>query len=285
MIEDVRVESWDELTHVLYDIPKTEQGRYRSGFVYRGVADEGWPLETSLKRLGPAAADVEGPLLRSFAKYAGPGEIASQGLWFRLALAQHHGLPTRLLDWSFSPKVALHFATYKEQWYDRDGAVWCVDVPTAAESLPRELRDRLRDEHADLFSLEMLDGLDRLADFDALRADGDFVVFFEPPSLDARIVNQGAVLSAMPGVDLDLGAFLRDHPRRLCRRIVLPKELKWEIRDKLDADNVTERILFPGLDGLSRWLKRYYGPGPCVPMALYKSNPTTDPRDDPHQRG
>lgn len=251
MIEDIRVEDWQELSQVLYSMPKTAQERYRSSFVYRGMGNRDWPLDTNLKRLGPAAASVEGPLLRSFAKYAGPGEIASDGLWFRLALAQHPGLPTRLLDWSFSPRVALHFATYEEQWYDRDGIVWCVDVPAAAESLPDELRSRLQCEHADLFSLEMLTGLDRLSDFDALQSQGDFVMFFEPPSLDARIVNQGAVLSVMPGVDLDLGAFLHDHPKPLCRRIVLPKELKWEIRDKLDADNVTERILFPGLDGLS----------------------------------
>jgi hypothetical protein len=43
-------------------------------------------------------------------------------------------------------------------------------------------------------------------------------------------------------------------------RIVLPAELKWEVRDKLDQSNVTERVLFPGLDGHTRTLTRYYAP-------------------------
>ena len=39
---------------------------------------------------------------------------------------------------------------------------------------------------------------------------------------------------------------------------MISAELKWEVRDKLDQANISERVLFPGLDGLTSWLKRYY---------------------------
>ena len=260
-MNDIRVGNWAELTAALYEIPENSHGRHRSDFIYRGLADQSWGLETGLKRLGGDYVKVERPLLRSFGKYAEPGSIPTDTLWVRLSVAQHHGLPTRLIDWTVSPKVATHFATAEEEHYDKDGAIWCVDVAKARRLLPLDLLGVLKREHAFLFSVEMLEFIPELKDFDSRGDDHPFVLFFEPPSLDARIVNQGAIMSVMPGAMLVLDEFLRVHPE-LFQRIIIPKELKWEVRDKLDQDNVNERMLFPGLDGLSRWLKRYYGPGP-----------------------
>jgi hypothetical protein len=58
-----------------------------------------------------------------------------------------------------------------------------------------------------------------------------------------------------------LDNWLKSHPG-IARQIIIPASLKWEIRDKLDQGNVNERVLFPGLDGLSHWLKRHYSPRP-----------------------
>ena len=121
----------------------------------------------------------------------------------------------------------------------------------------------LKKYDVNIFTTEMLNAVaTSLEDFDSL-SKNDFVVFFEPPSLDERIVNQFALFSLPSSPRLKLEELLKNREAAY-RRIVIPAELKWEIRDKLDQANVTERVLFPGLDGLSAWLKRYYSPrGPA----------------------
>ncbi|MGH7494108.1 MAG: FRG domain-containing protein, partial [bacterium] len=84
-----------------------------------------------------------------------------------------------------------------------------------------------------------------------------FAAFFQSPSLDDRIVNQYAAFSTMSNSTARLDDWLERHPL-LYRKIVIPASLKWEIRDKLDKSNINERMLFPGLDGLAGWLRRYY---------------------------
>jgi hypothetical protein len=114
-------------------------------------------------------------------------------------------------------------------------------------------------EATGVFSIEMLDELaGSLTEFDRLDRS-HFVAFLDPPALDARLVNQFAAFSVMNDAGAYLDEWLREHPK-LSRRIIIPAKLKWEVRDKLDQANVAERMLFPGLDGLCRWLTRYYTP-------------------------
>jgi hypothetical protein len=259
-VNEIRVSTWEELNQRLYEGSWNDTlARFRSDFAFRGMSDASYSLTTSLARLGDNYAALEGHLLRNFRKYAYRSSVDSDAVWNWLAVAQHHGLPTRLFDWTFSPYVALHFATENLEQFDVDGAVWCVDYVQAHRLLPQRLRAVLEEEGSNVFTVEMLNEVaPSLDEFDRLAPD-PFVLFFEPPSLDERIVNQYALLSVTSDATAQLGGWLRDHPQ-LVRKIILPRELKWEVRDKLDQANVNERVLFPGLDGLSRWLRRQYTP-------------------------
>jgi hypothetical protein len=263
--ENGQLNSWLDVLDALYQgswSPGLQ--RYRSPFAFRGLQLADLSLASSLVRLaqpGVNQGDVrrlELSLLRNFRKYAHAEARGTDSIWDWLALAQHRGLPTRLLDWTYSPLVALHFATESPVEFDEDGVVWCVNFVEANKRLPKLLRRLLQTEGSDTFTVEMLGRFETLQQFDAL-SRRPFVVFLEPPAIDRRILNQHALFSLMSSPIATLDDWLQAHPD-LCRQVVIPAALKWEIRDKLDQANVNERVLFPGLDGLSRWLARYYTP-------------------------
>jgi hypothetical protein len=263
------VASWLDIVDELYEGSwNAGLGRFRSPFAFRGMTSADHTLESSLLRLAGARADVrrlELALLRNFRKYAHGEVTGTDSIWDWLAIGQHRGLPTRLLDWTYSPLVAVHFATDDPGMFDQDGIVWCVNFVQANERLPRELRRLLQREGSDTFTVEMLAGFAALEEFDALKRD-PFVVFLEPPAVDRRILNQLALFSLMSSPTARLDDWLETQPD-LCRRVRIPASMKWEIRDKLDQANINERVLFPGLDGLSRWLARYYTPRSNLPHA------------------
>lgn len=265
MIPQVTVSNWSELMEELYrDSWDDSIDRFRSPFVYRGTGDAGSDLSPGIMRLAAGykkLARLESHMLRNFRKYAHLEADPRMGesVWNWLALAQHHGLQTRLLDWTYSPFVAMHFATETLSSYHRDGQIWCINHRSAVKLLPKPLRKLADSVGLDVFTAEMLDRIaSSLDDFDRL-SDEEFVVFLEPPSLDARIVNQFALFSLVNNPARPLDQLLDLHPE-LAKRIIVPAALKWEIRDKLDQSGITERVLYPGLDGLSRWLSRYYTP-------------------------
>jgi hypothetical protein len=259
-MSEVHVSSWNELQDALFaDSWNSDIGRFRSRFAFRGLSEADYHLETTLIRLGGPYVQLEQHLLRNFRKYAYREVVQGDSLWHWLSLAQHYGLPTRLMDWTYSPFVAMHFATVNIEKSAVDGVIWAVDYEKSHHLVPPQLKNALSAEGANVFTAGMLSrGVQTLKAFEEL-SDRDFVLFFEPPSMDDRIVNQFAFFSIMPRATARLDNWLYEHPD-IWRKIVIPAALKWEIRDKLDQANITERVLMPGMSGLSQWLKRQYSP-------------------------
>jgi hypothetical protein len=253
------VSSWRELDDAICEASGSHRpGLAHSTLVFRGLARSSYSHVSSLARLEGDYAALEPHLVRNFRKYAHRA-IPGPTVWDWLALGQHHGLPTRLLDWTFSPLVALHFAT--ASWPEEEGTLLAVDCERTHQLLPESLRAPLEREGALVFTTEMLGEAARdLASFDRLTTDRPFLAFFEPPSLDERVVNQSSVLSAASRPTFQVEQWLGEHPR-LWRGWTIPARVKAEIRERLDQAGFTERMLLPGLDGLAAWLRRYYTPG------------------------
>jgi hypothetical protein len=258
MKNEIKIKHWTQLQEVLFtDSWNDDINRFRSPFAFRGIEIDNGIIESSLMNLRGNYVQMERHLLRNFRKYAHRNVVEADSVWNWLSLAKHHGLPTRLVDWSFSPLVALHFAVQNTRNFDKSAAIWMVNYIEVHKHIPADLKKKLDHEGSDVFTVEILtEQFSSLNDFDS-SSDKNYLLYFEPPSMDERIINQFALFSTISSPSLRTDEWLKDYPE-VFKKIIIPPGLKLEIRDKLDQMNITERVLFPGLDGLSKWLARQY---------------------------
>ena len=247
--------------------------RNRSPYLYRGLPNSNYHLVTSLRRnCKEKKNDIELAILRNFVKYAALEDPALKtSIWRQMIVGQHHGLPSRLLDWTYSVLIALHFATSGENLDDmsKNAAVlWQIDILEMNKRLPKNYQTTLKNESAFLMTVDMMDSLTRGGNtYDILnRYDSDMgtasMVFLEPPSIDQRIIGQYSYFSIIPSRienlqdDTGIETFLDETQNTV--KYIISTDLKRRIRDMLDQMNINERILFPGLDGITSWMKRHY---------------------------
>lgn len=128
-----RSKRWDELLHFIHE-------HQAPRWAVRGqrAQGQGWELRPSVGRLKGYNLSRELQLLNEFKRVGSPLVDRSQLIsnWDWLFLAQHHGLPTRLLDWTFNPLVAVYFACQPKG----AGELIAVDIADAGVFGESEIR-------------------------------------------------------------------------------------------------------------------------------------------------
>jgi hypothetical protein len=143
--------------------------------------------------------------------------------WEALAVAAHHGLATRLLDWSLNPLVALFFAVQDAGFEEpaRDGALYAFRV------------DRVIDP--------LSNGLDEVAE----------VAVFFPAGHTHRVIRQRGAFTCHPQPWRSLEEAAA--PGQL-QRYAVPRHAKRNLRSELDRVGINFEMLFPDLEGFSQHL-------------------------------
>jgi len=247
----------------MFDHPFDEKiSRNRDLYLYRGLPDSSYSLITSLQRVCKNKQhQLECDILDNFAKYAELEDASiSNSIWRKMILGQHHGLPTRLLDWTRSPLIALNFAVTEgnmDSMDKRDCVVWRIDVSKLHQDLPEKYEAICKEKNQKIFTVDMISAVcDSLEQYDADMGDSKMVIL-EPPSMDSRMMNQYSFFSVMPSSAKAADDVLAKY-EDVAVKFIINKNIRWEIRDFLDLSNVNERIVYPGLDGIAQWIARHY---------------------------
>jgi FRG domain len=202
---EIPIESWPEFRSAIEE-------RDLSSWAFRGQALHSWPLFSSLSRyllecrVHPDAwVQQESRIIRIFKRKSHlllPRVPDKADTFQWLALMQHHGAPTRLLDFTRSPYVAAFFAL--ERATD-DAAVWALHPPTLAPRATRTVRAS-QNVSEDEIGPWVPGGFER----DFLPNTNAIVVIGEPHVMNRRLVAQGGTF-AIPGM---IGPSVVNSPRR-----------------------------------------------------------------------
>lgn len=156
--------------------------------------------------------------------------IKEKNEWEKLAIAQHHGIPTRLLDWTENPLIALWFACQNEEKNKENyGVVWII--------LAKEENTVYYTDWTSPFSL----------------AWGEIKIY-KPHQILSRITNQSGwftVHTKSEGKDF---VALENYPwyGASMNKIKIHKKLFKDFKIKLSKLGVNESTIFPDLDWMCR---------------------------------
>lgn len=293
------IESFDQYLNTIHgELGQNGEGKRR--LYFRGQskrAAEGYPLTPSVARYKhldsltlPEREQKECEVLETFSNHLLTYvQHRPQTAWEELAIAQHHGLPTRFMDWTTNPLVALYFAVRNTGSRTVDSAVYVLI------SNPKRYADLKRGQSAQVTPVgdaatepANASDDDAYADFDVItdtRLEADINSVLTPPGrswvdeltasdekedlpgqslptpfkITENIIYDPPHVSprirAQDGVLLACWQPMQPLDEKDYLEIVIKQAAHEDIRRRLDQYGVFDKQLFPDLDGIAKWLK------------------------------
>jgi FRG domain len=221
---------------------------------FRGQVNAAWPLRPKLYRMFPASQDetilmTERHLVQDFRLMSASirrGDESHAELYF---LQQHYGMPTRLLDWTTNPLIALHFASESHTEKEVEQDVFMLDALTATKSLQR-------DKEPFGIATDQRPEFEEWMDFIVGWNKGLTDLFHEsfpvrPTHFDRRITLQQGVFTFHPPKEK-----IFDRPE--VSSFTVPAGKKEEMRLELRNLNINRFTVFGDLPNLSSYLQDAY---------------------------
>jgi FRG domain len=216
----------------------------RANFVFRGHRRRDWALKPAIARPW-SNSNAEAQMLDEFKRRALPyvegGSTLSDVDW--LAIAQHHGMPTRLLDWSGSALAALWFAVEKPAENDHPGSVWIFEYDDGDDGNDSDFASN--DERNEPLKVRET----RL---------------IRPRHVTRRITAQDGWFTlhrrAPPGGNAPLFVSLETNKRFTERLhfVTIPADAFGSIRVELRMAGIGDAVLFPDIDGIAQHVNSMY---------------------------
>jgi type I restriction enzyme M protein len=220
-MKNLSIGSWDAFIKYIETKRNTE-------WMFRGVSSDDFDLIPSIGRAGlrsPYSVKWEKEIFYRFQQQAVTQvQVALSDTAAWLAIAQHHGLPTRLLDWSLSPLVAIFFAV-------------------------SETHHAISDNFA-LFAFVSKEYLGTRGIKDPFKLAETSPQVWSPHYSPRMTVQRGRfTIHKYPN---------KPFRHRSLERLVFPSKLKADFVDRLDFYGINRATLFPDLDGLGQYLRWWH---------------------------
>ena len=285
----------------LADLIRFSSGLGPTRYCFRGQSDAAWSLIPTayrgLNELDPAFSPSDAPWIGEIERdlyriYENESErflgARAGSKWHKLFLAQHFGVPTRLLDWTWNIFVSAYFAIRSNE--SVDGSIWVLNFSDFP--FPQALGNRPRQGAYSLPAIENLMPVERLRFFDSYSKSEDSdgcagigrgpedsiaselqsnnpsrgaMILVEPPRLEVRLSNQKGLFSVHLSANgdeviWDHAAYIRNvenyFERKLLAKLVVPARRKAPLAAELNKAGIDALQIFGDINGLVERLRQ-----------------------------